>query len=120
MSPREQFEAALDAAPEDTTLRNAFADFLEEQGDDVLAHAQRWMAERRKWPVCILRQRDGSAVGWFWMSAGARFAIPNAYTLPEDIYRELRREALNPTRREAEAALTRTLATLPVSTEKAR
>jgi uncharacterized protein (TIGR02996 family) len=40
----------LDAAP-----RLAFADWLEERGEEPLAHALRWMAYRRLWPHHRLR-----------------------------------------------------------------
>jgi uncharacterized protein (TIGR02996 family) len=62
---REDFEAALDLAPDDWALRRVYADWLEEQGDYELAHAQRWMAVNRKhprqWSDCALDEKP-----WRW------------------------------------------------------
>lgn len=44
------FEQALDTAPDDWTTRLVYADWLEEHGDNDLASAQRWMAERELAP----------------------------------------------------------------------
>ncbi len=61
------FEAALDAAPDDWTLRLVYADRLDEAGEAALAAAQRWMARNRVTPVAsMLDGSDETVPSWDW------------------------------------------------------
>lgn len=63
MNHRDHFIAALDANPSDQVTRAIFADWLEEQGELVLAAGLRWMVTNGKWPArCIL-----GLWGWYWL-----------------------------------------------------
>lgn len=50
MSDREALERAVLAQPDDTTARLAFADLLDELGEDATAYAHRWLAAKHLWP----------------------------------------------------------------------
>jgi uncharacterized protein (TIGR02996 family) len=73
---REPFEQALDADPDDWTLRLVYADWLAEQGD-ALERAQRWMAQHQKRPATVL-EGSGYGIGW----TGPRFAHQARTTYP--------------------------------------
>lgn len=70
------FEAAIDEAIENgqvpTAQRLVYADWLDEQGDNWLATAQRWMARYGRWP---LPERDSDEpIIWGWYSWRPRLA----------------------------------------------
>jgi uncharacterized protein (TIGR02996 family) len=54
------FERQLGRNPKDWPLRLVYADWLDEQGDQELARAQRWMAKRERCPVIGM----GFTIGW--------------------------------------------------------
>ena len=65
---REDWQAALDLDERDGTCRLAFADWLEEQGLDVEAEVQRWLARESRHPHrCEFRGRV--TYDWWLLSA---------------------------------------------------
>lgn len=66
------FQAALDAAPGDHTVRLVFADWLEEHGDPR-AEGYRALGRGRRWP-CHIPSRGTE--GWVW---GGETSAPRPY-----------------------------------------
>lgn len=60
---KDDFERLLDRSPHDWQTRLIYSDCLEEEGDLLLAEAQRWMVEQRFAPCCI---PDGWGWFFFW------------------------------------------------------
>jgi uncharacterized protein (TIGR02996 family) len=117
---RDAFEAALDADPDDWSLRLVYADWLDENGDADLARCQRWMAANRKRPVCRPPAFLHVADGWDWSlgNESLMYGIPRhlGKWMPwpgpsESSYREY------PTRRAAERALATALSKQDDSTD---
>jgi hypothetical protein len=106
--------AALDADPSDAATRQAMADLLEDQGDQVAARGQRWQSPMRtwrgRWPAT-----SGHEWRWFRQSHSAR---NDRDDLPDDVFdcltsgRAGRVARYYPSRRAAEADLALALETL--------
>jgi hypothetical protein len=62
---QQQWDALLDATPEDTELRQAYATWLQdEQDQQALADFQRWLAFEEKWATN--RPLNPEEQGWCW------------------------------------------------------
>jgi len=73
VTDRDAFERALDRRPNDWATRLVYADWLEENGEPVLAAGQRWQARYKKRPHCDRGDRWEKAEGhwrvrvrWRW------------------------------------------------------
>jgi uncharacterized protein (TIGR02996 family) len=123
MTTEDDFQAALDANPEDWQTRLVFADWLQERGDPR-AEGYRALAVRRAVPQPPhgRPRRSGSQPGWaFWISSPGAASL-----LPEDWWfmwkaavqtaRTVNQKAIPyclPTRRAAEDAAALAFAELP-------
>jgi uncharacterized protein (TIGR02996 family) len=117
MTTEEDFQAALDATPEDWQTRLVFADWLEERGDPR-AQAFRALGQLRRNPGRFAGSEARPYDLWCWLSQG-RTGFASEEVLPDDWYALLPRTdhsawwtaAERRTRREAEedavAAFTR-------------
>lgn len=65
MSVRDHFESLLDQNPADWTTRIIYADWLEENGEPVLAAGQRWQAINKVYPF---KSSDIPPV-WVWFKS---------------------------------------------------
>ena len=89
---RDEWEALLDGDPADPQRRLEYADWLAEQGLEVEAEVQRWLARQGRYPA---RSRP-----WWlqepvtvsvWMN---EFFLPHGpYTLPHDLFVRLPHES---------------------------
>lgn len=113
MTTEDDFQAALDAKPEDWQTRLVFADWLQERGDPR-ADGYRALGVLRLWP-----KREGEGEGGTWAyQGGVADDYPACHTLPRDWF-----DADSPgntywtqdldTRRESEDAAARAFAKLP-------
>jgi hypothetical protein len=114
---RDDWEGLLDEDPAEPQRRLEYADWLADQGLDVEAEVQRWLAREGKRPCRV--EGDSYAGSWAWWTASAVFAysvIPAAlwqltpqqewaveYT--KDYPRPDRKYRVYATRGDAEAAL---------------
>jgi uncharacterized protein (TIGR02996 family) len=68
VSPDEaRLQEHLDQKPDDKTIRQVLADFLEEQGLEDESEFQRWLAKKGLWPdndLAFCHQQ-----GWHWWSS---------------------------------------------------
>ena len=119
MTTEDDFQAALDANPDDWQTRLVFADWLEERGDPR-AEGYRALGVLRRAPT----KGDPSyphrfdSLGWSWWSADASLGLPKRHHLPTDWRDELPtnpvlRGAWGPTRRAAEDAAALAFTRLP-------
>ena len=72
---QEDWEAQLDKSPDDWDLRLVYADWLEEEGLQDLAGAQRWLAREQKHP------RGANVIWWHPypnLEPNQSFRIPDA------------------------------------------
>lgn len=116
---RERFEAMLDADPAAWHVRLAYADWLEERGEQDAADGQRWMAENNKHPYDSTEFWAPDRWDWWW--GGRRVYTPSGHDdLPLPVWSALRQKPHHifpkvksfQTRRDAEAALAAALARL--------
>jgi uncharacterized protein (TIGR02996 family) len=80
----EAFDTQVIFHPEDTVLRLAFADFLEENGEVDFANTQRWMVSNGIYLPPI------SHHGYCWYSP--QFKPQGYYTLSDEVYESLGNE----------------------------
>ena len=79
----ETWYTQIEEAPDDWELRLQFADWLEENGEPVLAAGQRWQVEHKRSPS--LRRVPVGAMYWIWKRG----------TLPQELFERM---ALHPAR----------------------
>lgn len=90
----------LDKEPWDWLARQALADLYEGAGEDDLAYCQRWLVSVLGYPT-----RRGAV--WVW-------SMPiRHYLVPERVWYGPMRQVTYPTRRDAENAVAKVLASLP-------
>jgi uncharacterized protein (TIGR02996 family) len=83
----EDFQRALDCELENSALRGAFADWLEEQGD-WRAAGYRWMSMNRKWPYDWVRYRglpQFITFDWYFEDGGACWEVPMHCRMPREL-----------------------------------
>ena len=88
MPQLDEMWAAIKDRPDDWDQRRMFADWLEENGHDVLAAGQRWQAENKKHPQCKDSGINGAGVTyWAWGSDESSCSV--CTVLPDEVLRYL-------------------------------
>jgi uncharacterized protein (TIGR02996 family) len=120
MVTEDAFQTALDAEPDNFSMRLVFADWLEEAGD-WRAEGYRWMGELGKFPYDWSKSTVVSGFrtfDWYLEDGGATWEVPEYCRLPAWFRKAFRTSLDWPdyvTRRLAEEALCRALAKVPPS-----
>lgn len=84
MVSEDNFQAALDADPTNSSLRLVFADWLEERGD-ARAEGYRWLGRHGKWPYDWGRSTivpGFETFDWYLEDGGATWDVPGHCRLP--------------------------------------
>lgn len=90
MTTEDDFQAALDANPEDWQTRLVFADWLQERGDPrAEGYRALGVSRRRPYVGGFDNTETGRWLGAGWFGCEGKLA-EDAYTLPEDWFRAIK------------------------------